>query len=87
MVTISVHAAKTYFSQLLDRVVQGEEMVIPKAGKAVTRLVPVKPAAGPRRPGSARGLGRVGDNLDAPMVDEFVAACAKAPLPTSRIAP
>ena len=74
MATVNVHAAKTHFSQLLERVAQGEEVVIAKAGKPVARLVPVEPVAEPRCPGSARGLGRVGDDFDAPMPDEFLAA-------------
>ena len=74
MATVNVHAAKTHFSQLLKRVAQGEEVVIAKAGKPVARLVPVEPAAEPRRPGSARGLGRVAEDFDAPMPDEFPAA-------------
>jgi prevent-host-death family protein len=72
--TINVHAAKTHFSRLLERVEQGEEIVIARSGKPVARLVPVQPAALPRRPGSARGLGRVADDFDAPMPDEFLAA-------------
>ena len=74
MATVNVHSAKTHFSQLLERVAQGEEVVIAKAGRPVARLVPVEPAAEPRRPGSARGLGRVADDFDAPMPDEFLAA-------------
>jgi prevent-host-death family protein len=72
--TINVHAAKTHLSRLLDRVEQGEELVISRAGKPVARLVPVEPALEPRRPGSARGLGCVGDDFDAPMDEEFLAA-------------
>ena len=72
MSTVNVHAAKTQFSQLLERVAQGEEVVIARAGKPVARLVPFEPAAGPRRPGTARGLGRVADDFDAPMPDEFL---------------
>ena len=52
----------------------GEEVIIAKAGKPVARLVPFEPAAGPRRPSSARGLGRVADDFDAPMPDDFLAA-------------
>ena len=74
MATINVHAAKTHFSRLLERVEQGEEVVIARAGKPVARLVPMEPAAEPRRPGSARGLGRVAEDFDAPMPDEFLAA-------------
>jgi prevent-host-death family protein len=71
---VNVHAAKTQFSRLLERVAQGEEVVIAKAGRPVARLVPAEPAPVPRRPGSARGLGRIADDFDAPMPDEFLAA-------------
>ena len=74
MVTVNVHAAKMHFSQLLKRVAQGEEVVIVKAGKPVARLVPVEPVAELRRPSSARGLGLGGEDFDAPMPDEFLAA-------------
>lgn len=58
MTIINVHAAKTQLSRLLERVAQGEELVIAKAGRPVARLVPVEPPTAPRQPGSARGLGR-----------------------------
>lgn len=62
---------------------QGEEVVIAKAGKPVARLVPMEPAAEPRRPGTARGLGRVADDFDAPMPDRLQAVLAKAQAPLS----
>ena len=74
MTTINVHAAKTQFSKLLEQVARGEEVVIAKAGKPVARLVPVEAPAEPRRPGSARGLGRVAEDFDAPMPEDFLAA-------------
>jgi prevent-host-death family protein len=36
----NVHEAKTHLSRLLRRVVDGDEIVIAKAGKPVARLVP-----------------------------------------------
>lgn len=50
----NVHEAKTRFSELLDRVQRGEEVVIAKAGKPCARLVPIYPA-GTREPGAFRG--------------------------------
>ncbi len=41
---VSVHAARTHLSQLLDRVHVGEEIIIAKAGKPYARLVPPEPA-------------------------------------------
>ncbi len=38
--TVNVHAAKTHFSSLLDRVARGEEIIIARAGKPVARLSP-----------------------------------------------
>ncbi len=36
--------AKTHFAQLMDRVEQGEEIVITRHGRAVMKLVPYRPA-------------------------------------------
>ncbi|HWP17588.1 MAG TPA: type II toxin-antitoxin system Phd/YefM family antitoxin [Burkholderiaceae bacterium] len=43
--TIGAFEAKTHLSALLDRVEQGEEVVITKHGRPVARLTPVRPAA------------------------------------------
>ncbi len=40
MKTVGAFEAKTHFSQLLDRVAQGEQIVITKHGTPVARLVP-----------------------------------------------
>ena len=50
---VSVHAAKTQLSKLLDLVEDGEEVVIKRHGKAVAQLVPVR-----RRPPSTLGAMR-----------------------------
>ena len=50
---VSVHAAKTQLSKLLDLVEDGEEIVIQRHGKAVAQLVPVR-----RRRHSALGAMR-----------------------------
>lgn len=41
MNVINVHEAKTNFSKLLERVANGERIIIGKAGKPVARLEPV----------------------------------------------
>ena len=51
---MNVHEAKTQFYKLLERVAQGEEIIIAKAGKPVARLVPLI-ASGPRIWGQDRG--------------------------------
>jgi prevent-host-death family protein len=74
--SFNVHEAKTHFSRLLDRVLEGEEVVITRNGVPVAQLVPA------RQQGLVLGSG-VGDpnyNPDAPddwwqpMTDEEAAA-------------
>jgi len=69
MATVNVHAAKTHFSSLLDRVAAGEEIVIAKAGKPVARLSPLGPTAAKRRLGLLQGRGVVPADFDAPLPD------------------
>ena len=40
--TVGAYEAKTRFSQLLERVVSGEEITITRHGNPVARLVPVR---------------------------------------------
>lgn len=46
---VNIHEAKTHLSRLLERVSQGEEIVIAKAGKPVARLVAILDKKPPRR--------------------------------------
>ena len=49
MNVINVHEAKTNFSKLLERVANGERIIIGKAGKPIARLEPLSIAAGSRK--------------------------------------
>lgn len=42
MIKVGAFEAKTHLSALLDKVSQGEEVVITKRGKAIARLVPAE---------------------------------------------
>ena len=71
---VNVHEAKTHLSRLLERVRQGEEIIVAKAGKPIARLLPVGPGATRRVPGSARGQLEIGVDFDAPLADDVLAA-------------
>jgi len=71
MTTVNIHEAKTHFSRLVDRVLQGEEVVIAKAGRPVARLVPLPPRVPRRTPGSARGVIEVGPDFDEPLPEDI----------------
>ncbi len=66
---INVHEAKTQFSKLLARVMNGEEITISKAGKPVARLVPLRTTPSRRSSGSAIGQVVMRDDFDAPLPD------------------
>lgn len=72
MGTFNVHDAKTHFSRLLDRVAEGEEIIIAKSGRPVAKLVRV--TAEPRKPGRLKGRIRISPDFDEPLPDEILAA-------------
>ena len=70
---VSVYAAKTHLSRLLDRAARGEEIVITRNGKPVARLAPVEQRRAPRKLGALRGKIRVAADFDAPLPKEILA--------------
>ncbi len=74
MTLVNIHEAKTHLSRLLARVVEGEDIVIAKAGKPVARLVAVELRPRRRVFGQDRGLFEVPDDFDAPLPEDVLAS-------------
>ena len=70
---VNIHEAKTHLSKLLQRVTEGEEVVIAKAGKPLARLVAVRPPSAPRKIGSAAGDFIVPADFDEPLPESVLA--------------
>jgi prevent-host-death family protein len=71
---VNIHKAKTHFSRLLQRVAEGEEVTIARAGVPVARLVRVEPAPRAVRPmGMDHGLIEIAEDFDAPLPDALMA--------------
>jgi prevent-host-death family protein len=70
--TINIHEAKTHLSRLLERVSEGEEILISKAGRPVARLVPAGERPERREPGSASGRVVISEDFDAPLPEEVL---------------
>lgn len=68
---INVHEAKTQFSKLLTRVMNGEEITISKSGKPVARLVPLVTHATRRKPGTAGERVVLHDDFMSPLSDDI----------------
>ena len=66
-VQVNIHEAKTHLSKLLQRVMNGEEVVIAKAGQPVARLLPYQPRPAPRTPGNDAGKIIIGSDFDEPL--------------------
>lgn len=69
---VNIHEAKTHFSRLLQRVANGEEVTIARAGVPVARLVPVVRKQDLRPLGFARGEVWVADDFDAPLPEDLL---------------
>ena len=61
----NVHAAKTHLSRLIDRALDGEDVIVGRAGRPLVRLVPYVQDETPRRPGRWAGRLTVADDFDA----------------------
>ena len=74
MAEITIHAAKTNLSRLIERARSGEEIVILRGREPVARLVPVQRPAGGRRFGVLKGELTVPDAFFDPLPEEELAA-------------
>jgi prevent-host-death family protein len=73
MESVNVHEAKTHLSRLLDRALEGEEVIIMRSGRQLVRLMPVELAPTPRKLGTAKGDFTVPDDFNAPLPEEILA--------------
>jgi len=60
-----MHEAKTTLSRLVDRVAEGEEIVLARNGEPVALLSPLKPVR--RRPGRLKGRIRIEAGFEDPL--------------------
>lgn len=70
--TLNVHEAQIQLAQLLERVRQGEEIIIAEAGRPVARLVLIDRPTAPRVPGSAKDQVVIADDFDTPLPESIL---------------
>ena len=82
---VNIHQAKTHLSRLLQRVAEGEEITIARAGKPVARLVAIEKKPGKTRPlGMDRGRVWIADDFDAPLPSDLLKLFYGGQLPKLR---
>ncbi len=74
MKVVTIHAAKTHLSRLIEEVTGGEQVVIRRGKDPVARLVPIKPQKKGRVFGAMRGRAKVDRRFFAPLSDEEIEA-------------
>ena len=60
----NIHEAKSQLSKLVEHAMNGEEVIIAKAGQPMVRLVPIQPDDTPRQGGQWKGRVRIADDFD-----------------------
>ena len=61
----NIHEAKSNLSKLIDQALQGEDVIIAKAGRPAVRLVPVPVDTSPRVGGQWKGRVTIAEDFDA----------------------
>ena len=69
MAKFNVAEAKSRFSELVQKAMIGEEVIIAKDNKPVVKLVPLTVPGKAREPGSAKGQIRLAPDFDATPAD------------------
>jgi prevent-host-death family protein len=74
MKVVTIHAAKTHLSRLIEEVAGGEHVVIARGKEPVARLVPIKPQKTGRVFGAMRGRAKVDRRFFERLPDEEIDA-------------
>lgn len=71
----NIHHAKTHFSQLIEKALAGEEVVIARRDTPLIALKPIRGSIKKRTSGLSKGAGKVSDDfneeLPLEILDEF----------------
>ncbi|RLD96114.1 MAG: type II toxin-antitoxin system Phd/YefM family antitoxin [Aquificota bacterium] len=69
-VKANIHEAKSNLSKLIELMLEGEEVIIAKAGKPIARLVPIREREDERELGFYEGKIELLDDVDQPLPDD-----------------
>jgi prevent-host-death family protein len=70
----NIHEAKTHLSRIIDRVEEGQEVIISRAGKPVAKVVPLTAQVQRKGRGSLRGRLVLADDWDSAETNAAIAA-------------
>ena len=64
MIQSNLHEAKTNLSRLIEKALEGEEVIICKAGKPIVQIVPFSRKRKKRSPGGWEGKVKIASDFD-----------------------
>ena len=68
---VNIHEAKTHFSKLINRVLEGEEVIIAKGNRPLVKMTVIDEFKPERKLGSAKGLVEISEDFDESL-DDFI---------------
>jgi prevent-host-death family protein len=74
METVNIYDAKTRLSQLVDKAVAGEDVIVSRNGKPLVRITRLESPRRPVRFGVLKGKIQIARDFDAPLPPDIVAA-------------
>lgn len=78
--TVDLPKAGRTLAELVQRVLQGDDIIIAEAGTPLVRLVPIVQPNQPRVAGLSEGAATISDDFDAPLPDAFWIGKDEAPI-------
>ena len=67
---LNIAEAKAHFSEIIEKALLGEEIIIARGNHPLVKIVPLSSISGKRKPGSGAGqLQYMSDDFDAPLDD------------------
>lgn len=72
MTIVNIHEAKTHFSKLIQKALDGEEIIIAKSGVPLIKFTPYEKKVTSRKGGQLKGILIVEDNFDDPLPQEYL---------------
>ena len=70
--TVNIYEAKTHFSELINAVIEGSEILIAKAGKPVAKIVSLEKSKPKIKFGLLKGKYTISEDFEAPLPDDMM---------------
>ena len=71
-IQVNIYETKTNLSRLINRVLEGEEVIIAKSGKPVAKLIPFRKTSTKRKAGLFKSKIKISDDIDKPLPDDII---------------